>query len=122
MDPLGLALEQYDGIGAFRTEDRGTPIDPSGIFKGDTGELPFSGPAELAQIIASAPSVSRCVAEHVFAYGIGRGPRSGSDFDAFILDQVGKSFQESGQLFPQLVEAIVTSDVFRKREDEANAP
>lgn len=122
MDPLGLALEQYDGIGSFRTEDRGAVIDPSGVFKGDTGELPFAGPAELGQIIATAPSVARCVAQHVFAYGIGRGPRSGSDFDSFILDQVGKTFQASGQLFPQLVEAMVTSDVFRKREDEANAP
>jgi hypothetical protein len=122
MDPLGLALEQYDGIGAFRTEDRGGVIDPSGVFKGDTGELPFSGPAELAQIIAVAPSVSRCVAKHVFAYGLGRGPRPDSDFDSFVLDEVGKSFQASGQLFPKLVQAMVTSDVFRKREDEANAP
>jgi hypothetical protein len=84
--------------------------------------VPFSGPAELGQLIATAPSVSRCVAEHLFAYGIGRGPRSDSDFDSFILDEVGKSFQASGQLFPKLVEAMVTSDVFRKREDEANAP
>jgi len=122
MDPLGLALEQYDGIGSFRTVDKGKEIDPSGIFKGDTGDVPFSGPAELGQLIATAPSVSRCVAEHLFAYGIGRGPRAGSDFDSFILDQVGKSFQASGQLFPKLVEAMVTSDVFRKREDEANAP
>jgi hypothetical protein len=122
MDPLGLALEQYDGIGAYRTEDRGQLIDPSGIFKGNTGDIPFANPAELAQIIAAAPSVSRCVAEHVFAYGLGRGPRGDSDFDAYVLDEVSKSFAESGQLFPKLVEAMVTSDAFRKREDEATAP
>jgi hypothetical protein len=122
MDPLGLALEQYDGIGAFRAEDRGKVIDPSGVFKGDTGELPFASPAELAQIIAAAPSVSGCVTQHVFAYGLGRGPRAGSDFDAFIVDEVSKAFTASGQLFPKLVEAMVTSDVFRKREDEAAAP
>lgn len=122
MDPLGLALEQYDGVGAFRTEDRGVVIEPSGVFKGDSGDVPFAGPAELSQLIAKAPSVSRCVAEHVFAYGVGRGVRSGDEFDSFILEQMGKSFQESGQLFPRLIEAMVTSDVFRKREDEANAP
>jgi hypothetical protein len=122
MDPLGLALEQYDGVGAFRTQDRGKVIDPSGVFKGDTGELPFANPAELAQIIAAAPSVPRCVTEHVFAYGLGRGPRSASDFDSFTLDEVSKAFTASGQLFPKLVEALVTSDAFRKREDEAAAP
>lgn len=122
MDPLGLALEQYDGIGSFRTEDRGTVIDPSGVFKSGAGEVPFANPAELGQIIATAPSVSRCVAEHVFAYGLGRGARPGSDFDSFILDEVGKSFAASGQLFPKLIEAIATSDAFRKREDEASAP
>jgi hypothetical protein len=122
MDPLGLALEQYDGVGAYRTEDRGAVIDPSGVFKGDTGDLPFANPGELSQIIAAAPSVSRCVAKHVFAYALGRGPRSGSDFDDFILEEVGKSFAASGQLFPKLVEAIATSDAFRTREDEAGAP
>jgi hypothetical protein len=122
MDPLGLALEQYDGIGAFRTEDRGGVIDPSGVFVGDTGNIPFANPAELSQIIAAAPSVSRCVTEHVFAYGLGRGARVGSDFDDFMLDEIGKAFTASGQLFPKLLEAMITSDVFRKREDEASAP
>ena len=122
MDPLGLALEQYDGIGAYRTEDRGAVIDPSGVFEGDTGDVPFANPAELSQIIAAAPSVSSCVAKHVFAYALGRGPRPGSNFDDFVLGEVGKSFAASGQLFPKLVEAIVTSDAFRKREDEAGAP
>lgn len=122
MDPLGLALEQYDGIGSFRTEDRGAPIDPSGVFRTAQGDVPFANPAELSQLVAAAPSVSGCVAKHVFAYGLGRGPRPSSDFDIFILDEAGKAFAASGQHFPKLVEALVTSDVFRKREDEASAP
>lgn len=122
MDPLGLALEQYDGIGAFRTEDRGVAIDPSGVFRTAEGDVPFANPAELGQLIAAAPSVSRCVAKQVFAYGLGRGPRGGSDFDDYVLNEVGKSFAASGQKFPALVEAIATSDAFRKREDEARAP
>ncbi len=118
MDPLGLALEQYDGIGAYRTVDAGVPIDPSGVFD----EQPFATPAELAQLVARSPSVSRCVTKHVFTYGLGRAPREGSDYDAQALDEAGKSFTDSGQLFPQLVQAIVTSNVFRKREDEAATP
>ena len=71
--------------------------------------------------IPTHPSSSRPI-PLCAAYGVGRGPRSGSDFDEFIVDRVGKAFQDSGQLFPQLIEALVTSDVFRKREDEANTP
>jgi hypothetical protein len=116
MDPLGLALENYDGVGAYRTTENGAAIDPSGVLADGTA---FSTPQQLAQIIAQNPNLNRCVAQHLFTYGLGRAPRSGSDFDAALLDAVGQSFAASGQLFPKLVEAIVTSDAFRKREDEA---
>ena len=116
MDPLGLALENYDGVGQFRTMDNGVPIDPSGVL--DTGAA-FQTPADLAQIIAADPALPRCVAQHMFTYGLGRGPRVSSDFDSLSIDAVAKTFADSGQLLPKLVEAIVTSDAFRKREDEA---
>ena len=43
-DPLGLALENFDGIGAWRTTDGGSPIDASGAFIDGTR---FNGPAEF---------------------------------------------------------------------------
>jgi hypothetical protein len=116
MDPLGLALENYDGIGAFRSTDNGAAIDPSGMLADGTA---FATPQQLAQIIAQDPALPRCVAQHLFTYGLGRAPRSDSNFDEAMLDAVTKSFSDAGQLFPKLVEAIATSDGFRKREDEA---
>jgi hypothetical protein len=119
MDPLGLALEQFDGVGAFRTMDAGLPIDPSGtLADGRT----FSSAAELAQLIASDPEVPRCVTQRVFAYGLGRAPREGSDFDRAVVSSIASTFDQAGQMFPKLVEAIVTSDAFLKREDEASTP
>lgn len=115
MDPLGLALEQFDGIGAFRTTDAGLPIDTSGVFDGQA----FATPAELAELIANDPALPGCVTQHVLTYGLGRAPREESDFDQFVVGEIGKAFADSGYLFPRLVEAIVTSDLFRKREDEA---
>ena len=116
MDPLGLALENYDGIGQFRSMDSGVPIDPSGTLADGTS---FKTPQELAQIIAKDPALPRCVAQHLFTYGLGRAPRAGSGFDAAAVDSTTKSFTDAGQLFPKLIEALVMSDAFRQREDEA---
>jgi hypothetical protein len=115
MDPPGLALEQYDGVGAFRTQDNGAPIDPAGQLKGGGA---FAGADELAQLIAQDPALPRCVSQHLLTYGLGRAARPTSDFDAATLDSVARSFTDSGQLFPKLVDAIVSSDAFRHREDE----
>jgi hypothetical protein len=116
MDPLGLALENYDGIGQFRTTDGGAPIDPSGTLSDGTS---FQTPQDLAGIIAKDPALPRCVARHLFTYGLGRSLRADSGFDTAVLDSATQSFTNSGQLLPKLVEAVVMSDVFRKREDEA---
>ncbi len=116
MDPLGLALENYDGVGHYRTLDQGVPIDPSGTLV--TGES-FADPQALAAILAQDPALPRCLSRHVFTYGLGRGPRLGSAFDEAAIDAATKTFTDSGQRLPQLVEAVVMSDAFRKREDEA---
>lgn len=116
MDPLGLALENYDGVGQFRTMDAGLPIDPSGTLNDGTA---FSTPQQLAGIIAKDPALPRCVARHLFTYGLGRSLRADSDFDTAMLEAANQTFSAGGQLLPKLVEAIVMSDVFRKREDQA---
>jgi hypothetical protein len=116
MDPLGLALENYDGIGQYRSLDNGAAIDPSGVLQDGTS---FKTPQELAGIIAKDPALPRCVAQHLFTYGLGRAPRSDSNFDSAVVDATTKSFSDAGQLLPKLLEALVKSDAFRKREDEA---
>ena len=116
MDPLGLALENYDGVGQYRTSDNGAAIDPSGTLNDGTS---FKTPQELAGIIAQDPALPRCVAQHLFTYGLGRAPRGDSGFDTTTVEATTKSFNDAGQLFPKLVEALVMSDAFRKREDEA---
>ena len=50
MDPPGLALEQYDGIGAYRTEDNGAPIDPSGQLASGSA---FTGPDDKPITLAA---------------------------------------------------------------------
>ena len=55
MDPIGLGLENFDGIGAFRTTDGGRPIDASGELDG----VAFGGPRELATATQESPRSPR---------------------------------------------------------------
>lgn len=119
MDPLGLALEQYDGIGQFRTADNGVPIDPSGQLLDGTV---ITDAVSLQSSLAENPQIAACVAEHLFTYALGRARRVGSGFDDMTIEQLSKTFKDSGQLFPQLMQAVTRSDVFSKREDEATTP
>jgi hypothetical protein len=113
MDPPGLALEQYDAVGSFRTQDNNVAIRVDGALADGTA---FTDAADMAKKIASKPEFPRCVARHTFIYALGRGDRPGS-LDAQVIDDATASFVGAGQKFPTLLEAIATSDVFRKRQD-----
>jgi len=114
MDPLGLAFEKYDGIGAMRTTDNGVAIDTADTFAA-LGS--FSGPEELASLIAQSPDFARCITQNTFVYGLGRSQRDG-DADPAAIDAISKTFVSQGSRFPDLIEALALSNVFRQRQDE----
>jgi hypothetical protein len=69
IDPLGLGLENFDGIGAYRTRDSGIAIDASGTYPaGGT----FNGAAELVKLIAKDSRYPSCVSRQLLTYGVGR--------------------------------------------------
>jgi len=71
MDPLGLALENYDAIGAWRTKDAGQPIDVSTVLPDGTQ---FAGPTGLQDILMSRKDqFSEAFIERLLTYGLGRG-------------------------------------------------
>jgi hypothetical protein len=113
MDPLGFGLERYDGIGAFRSEENGAPVD-------DTGELidgtKFQGPRELAHLIEGDPRYPRCIAQHVLTYALGRGLKAHDQAD---IDGLTAAFADSGYKLRSLIEQIVLSAPFRMRGVEA---
>jgi hypothetical protein len=71
MDPIGFALENFDGVGHWRTYDDGSTIDPSGtLFNGSKVE----GAAALRQMVAGRPDVFVGVmTEKMLIYALGRG-------------------------------------------------
>ena len=70
MDQIGFGLENFDGIGAYRTTEAGQPIDNSGYIE-DLKHTTFSGPEDLARKLAAAPEVSQCLAAQMTAYVLG---------------------------------------------------
>ena len=111
LDPLGFGLENFDGIGGWRTQDNKKDID-------STGELPggvkFSGPAELRKVLlGKADQFRSCFAEKLLTFGLGRGLEY---YDKCALDDVVKAAKADGDKFSALVLAVVKSDPFQKRK------
>ena len=70
MDDIGFGLENFDGIGVYRTKENGMPIDASGYIA-DLNHLTFTGPEDLAKKLAAAPEVGQCLAAQMTAYVLG---------------------------------------------------
>ena len=113
MDPLGLGLENFDGIGAFRLMDGDTVIDPSGAMpNGDS----FEGPDEMMAMLVDNPMFIGCMAEKLMTYALGRGlTPSDEPYREWIVSQ----FEAGGLSFKELVLAVVTSSPFRMRRPES---
>lgn len=114
MDPLGLAFENYDAIGQWRTHDKGFEIDPSGVVPTD-GDA-FQDAVELADLLATDHEFPGCTVRKTFIYALGRGLTL-DDID--YLDAIEAEFVLADMRFPDLVKRIVTSDPFLQRRGEA---
>lgn len=102
-DPIGLALENFDSAGGYRTEENGVPIDASGEINGHQ----FVGPQGLAQVVHDDPATTQCVASKAFAFETGYLPPSN---DA-QWRQIMQRFADSHYNFLELMRQIALSDL-----------
>ncbi|MFM9115239.1 MAG: DUF1585 domain-containing protein [Planctomycetota bacterium] len=110
MDPLGFAFENFDAIGAFREKDGDFAIDPAGVWPGGKS---FQGPAELQAILLEKhEQFTRCVAEKMLTYALGRGLEY---YDQPTIDKVAQAVAREDYKFSTLVIEIVGSQPFRFR-------
>lgn len=115
-DPLGFGLENYDATGAWRTEERGFPVDSSGVLP--TGES-FEGSAELRRILVTHPEkFVRTLTEKVLTYALGRGVEV---FDRPVVAAIEERVAEDGYRFQTLIREIVLSVPFRMRRGEGES-
>jgi hypothetical protein len=111
MDPIGLALENFNALGTYREKEFNQPIDASGTLV--TGE-DFRGIDELKQILLTSHRTNfyRCLTEKLLVYGLGRGL---SYHDVESVDQIVARLEAEDGKFSVLLQGIVDSAPFQKR-------
>lgn len=109
MDPIGLALQNYDAIGRWRDDEAGQPIDPAGELDG----VAFSGPEELAELLAAREEeIIRNFVRRLLSYSLGRGLIVD---DECAVDTIVERAQPDGYRLQSLVIEVVLSEPFRMR-------
>lgn len=111
IDPLGFALENYDVLGRWRTEDAGKPVDARGELVDGTK---FEGPDQLkAALIARQDLFLRNLTNKMLGYSLGRGLTLS---DSCTVDQILEHLKANQLKAQTLVEEIVLSVPFRYQQ------
>jgi hypothetical protein len=108
MDPIGFSLENFDGIGRWRTEEEGTPVDASAkLFDGTA----IDGPAGLRQwVLEYSDQFVEVVAEKLLTYALGRGVEYQ---DMPLVRSIAHDAKRNGNRFSALVLGVVNSKPFQ---------
>ncbi len=104
-DPMGLALENFDGAGRFRQTEKGVALDVSGTLDGKA----FADVTGLGQALHDHPALPSCLVRRMYSYSTG-GPLSRADNPA--VTALTTAFQQTGFKIPDLMRMIATSDAF----------
>jgi mono/diheme cytochrome c family protein len=106
-EPLGLALENFDAVGKWRTEDVGNPIDPSGTI---TNGTQLDGVASLRDLtVLNSGMFARVVTEKLLTYAIGRG----LEYDDMpMLRAITREAAEDDYKFSSLLMGVIESPAF----------
>ncbi len=114
MDPLGLALEEYDALGRWRKDDQGVAIETAGELI--TGEK-FANVKELSRIIANERrnDFYLCVTDKLMTYALGRGMEY---YDAPAIDHIVDQLHADGGSMRTLLYGVIESPPFQLRRGE----
>jgi hypothetical protein len=111
MDPIGLAMENFDAVGAWRADDHGAPIDASGELADGTK---VDGIVSLRNALVARPgNFVTAMTEKMLTYALGRGldHRDAPTVRAIVRRSAGDSYR-----FSSVVLGIVESAPFLMRD------
>jgi hypothetical protein len=115
MDPLGFALENFDGIGAWRAREPGGAIDPAGKLA-DGSDV--DGPVALRAAIMRHPDqFVRTLTEKLMTYGLGRGLEF---YDMPVVRAIARDTAKKNYRFSAIVAGIVSSPPFRQKAPQVD--
>ena len=110
MDPIGLALDNFDVTGQWRIRENGAPLDTRGDFYDGT---PVSNPAELRAVLLKRPEpLVRTFTGNLMAYALGRRVEY---YDGPTIRRITNDAAQSGYKLGDIVLGVVSSDAFRAR-------
>jgi mono/diheme cytochrome c family protein len=115
MDPLGLALEQFDAVGRWRTvSEAGDPIDASGTLPDGT---PFDGAADLTRaLLGRSDLFVTTITEKLLTYALGRGLEY---YDMPAIRSISRQVADADHRFSALVIGVVKSRPFQMRSSQS---
>ncbi len=117
MDPLGLALENFNALGMWREKERNQPIDAAG--KLITGET-FTDIREVKRVLVAnhREDFHRCLTEKLLTYALGRGVEH---YDVEAVDRIVAQLQKGDGRFSTLLTGVIESAPFQKRRHISSA-
>jgi hypothetical protein len=114
IDPLGLSLENFDVLGAWRIKDNGVGVDANGVMYDGTK---MNGPADLRQaLLGHSEGLIRNFTTNLMSYALGRRIEY---YDQPSVRAIAKKAAQNGNRFSSFVLGIVNSPAFQMSTAEA---
>lgn len=113
LDPIGIALENFDAVGKWRTQDGPYPVDSKSEMPDGT---PLKGPEDLTRYLTNnQDAFARAFCEKLMTYALGRALTPSDDCS---IDELAKSTKAGGYRTQSLILAVATSRAFTSRGKE----
>jgi Protein of unknown function (DUF1588)./Protein of unknown function (DUF1585). len=114
MDPIGLALDNFDVTGKWRFRENGTALDTHGTMYDGSA---ITSPGDLNRALLSRPiPLARSFTENLMAYALGRRVE---DFDQPTIRAITRSAEANGYKMSSFIAGIVNSPAFRSKKADA---
>jgi hypothetical protein len=114
MDPIGLALDNFDVTARWRTRENGMPLDTKGDYYDGTA---VTTPAELLQALMKRPvPLVRTFTENLLAYALGRRTE---DHDQPAIRAIARAAEGNGYKMSSFILGVIKSDAFQMKRAEA---
>jgi hypothetical protein len=113
MDPIGLALDNFDVTGRWRVRENGQPLDTRGDFYDGT---PVSTPAALTAALLKRPvPLVRTFTENLLAYAVGR---RAEYFDQPVIRAIVKAAEADNYKMSSFILGVIRTDAFQMKMAE----
>ena len=107
-EPMGMALENFDAVGTWRTHEAGTPIDPTGVVSDGT---PLEGVHSLREVLVDrSDQFAKVVIEKLLTYALGRGVEYA---DMPAVRAIARGAEDSNYRFSSILMGIIQSPAFQ---------